>query len=593
MADRIGKSRGEGLPGNASFRAAALATDDVPVWNNTTKKWEVNQKSTFGTTDHTALTNIGTNTHAQIDTHIADATLHFTEASIDHGSIAGLADNDHPQYARIATNETITGAWTFNVDAVDFILQDPSLVTTNVLWYDNSELQMNIGTDDVDILFRGNAAFDTDHVLAFNNTVDATPDIDFGSEIGEKLSLWGTSYGIGIEGSTMFFRASGQFRWYPDTAPNTGDAGVSEIMNLSDAGLLTLPRLRLTATDDLSTSSTLHAFQVGPSTGANIGMDGNEIMARSNGATSTLNLNINGGTVATGGPLFTVGEIRGDSYIESATGDFRRGSETIYSNDGTTSFMYYNTDIVANTHASGLTMRAASPFLEFRSDDGVTRYGFMQQTSGGAAHWRSEVHGGTMTISAEDAGGTIRTIMSVDPDTTTTLRADTDLILEADVGVDFIYCDADADVALYHNATEEARTASSADSDQYTGMWAKDEAQTFRPLGFAVTPRTDFAANLTVTEVHWGRMLRHSSGTAHNLTFTSETRIPNDAYIIINNGTTSGGVVTLVSSGTTWRHYTGSAITSTTGNLSLASGGVAVVYKLTDTVHHIWGVGIS
>ena len=48
--------------------------------------------------DHTAIQNIGTNTHGQIDTHIGDATIHFTEASIDHGAIAGLADDDHTQY---------------------------------------------------------------------------------------------------------------------------------------------------------------------------------------------------------------------------------------------------------------------------------------------------------------------------------------------------------------------------------------------------------------------------------------------------------------------------------------------------------------
>lgn len=33
-----------------------------------------------------------------IDSHTSDATIHFTEASIDHGSIAGLGDDDHTQY---------------------------------------------------------------------------------------------------------------------------------------------------------------------------------------------------------------------------------------------------------------------------------------------------------------------------------------------------------------------------------------------------------------------------------------------------------------------------------------------------------------
>ncbi|KKK72649.1 hypothetical protein LCGC14_2901760, partial [marine sediment metagenome] len=57
--------------------------------------------------DHDALTNYA-------------ADEHFTEASIDHGSIAGLSDNDHTQYAQIAAAESITGVWSFGAVQVNF-----------------------------------------------------------------------------------------------------------------------------------------------------------------------------------------------------------------------------------------------------------------------------------------------------------------------------------------------------------------------------------------------------------------------------------------------------------------------------------------
>ena len=53
-------------------------------------------------------------------------------------------------------------------------------------------------------------------------------------------------------------------------------------------GLASLPRLRLTATDDASETSTGHAFQIGPDNGVNLIIDGNEVLGRNNGALSPI-----------------------------------------------------------------------------------------------------------------------------------------------------------------------------------------------------------------------------------------------------------------------------------------------------------------
>jgi hypothetical protein len=65
--------------------------------------------------DHTAISNIGTNSHAAIDTHIADGTTHFTEASIDHTAISNIGTNSH---AAIDTH-IADGTIHFTLEAVD------------------------------------------------------------------------------------------------------------------------------------------------------------------------------------------------------------------------------------------------------------------------------------------------------------------------------------------------------------------------------------------------------------------------------------------------------------------------------------------
>jgi hypothetical protein len=45
--------------------------------------------------DHTQISNIGTKTHVEIDTHIDDDTLHYLEEDISHENIQDIGSNAH------------------------------------------------------------------------------------------------------------------------------------------------------------------------------------------------------------------------------------------------------------------------------------------------------------------------------------------------------------------------------------------------------------------------------------------------------------------------------------------------------------------
>ena len=76
--------------------------------------------------------------------------------------------------------------------------------------------------------------------------------------------------------------------------------------------------IRLTSTTDASLSSTDHAFQVGADASTNVCIDTNEIIARNNGSTSQLNLNVSGGDIKMGNSDTTV-QIIGDIEVEDGS----------------------------------------------------------------------------------------------------------------------------------------------------------------------------------------------------------------------------------------------------------------------------------
>lgn len=186
------------------------------------------------------------------------------------------------------------------------------------------------------------------------------------------------------------------------------------------AGVLTGQALRLTTTTDVSLSSTGHAFQIGPSAGINLRMDGDEIAAVNNGAASALNVQPDGGTVAffgtTAGTMSLLGNLSqsgasgghtirttGDSFDRLgmfASGSLGFGSGAIAQDI----FVYRNAggllqiDGATLTTLSATVQRSADTSPAYKSmvtGDTVNRW---EMQAGGKMSWGPGVAGALDTV---------------------------------------------------------------------------------------------------------------------------------------------------------------------------------------------------
>jgi hypothetical protein len=90
------------------------------------------------------------------------------------------------------------------------------------------------------------AQLNSNQTFTGNNTIAPTVSLSFGSQTRQMLNLWGTKYGIGVQGLTTYFRtdnadANNGFIWYKggvhnDAYLNAG--GGTEMMHLLGSGLI-------------------------------------------------------------------------------------------------------------------------------------------------------------------------------------------------------------------------------------------------------------------------------------------------------------------------------------------------------------------
>jgi len=168
------------------------------VSTNSGTEWATVSGGTGGTTDHTELSNIGTNTHVQIDTHIANITTNPHSVTKTNVGLSSVPNTDFT--TPVGNNTTHRGLTTGNPHSVT----KTEIGLSNV---PNTDFTTPVGANTTHrTTTSGNPHIvDADDVncLAKDNTTAFTPDADYepatkkyvDDNSGGSSSLFGSGYG--------------------------------------------------------------------------------------------------------------------------------------------------------------------------------------------------------------------------------------------------------------------------------------------------------------------------------------------------------------------------------------------------------------
>ena len=238
--------------------------------------------------------------------------LTFTE--LDNGTDTvdiGVGTNDSPAFQRlsltIARNDTPT------ISLPDL---DPDAVGTGgthlKVEVDASAPGIRIGTTDKPIItFVSQDGQDVSYIEA---------DGGFSANAATATTATTATNAINVDVANDTGNAEHPITFIDDTSPDGGYEALKANANIKanpSTGNITAAGIRLTSTTDASATSTGHAFQSGPTTGANVIINGNEVMARNNGVVAPLHINPDGGAVSFNNSVNTKVRIEGGHVTAS------------------------------------------------------------------------------------------------------------------------------------------------------------------------------------------------------------------------------------------------------------------------------------
>ena len=322
--------------------------------------------------------------------------------------------------------------------------------------------------------------------------------------------------------------------------------------------------------------------------------------------------------------------------------------------DGSASIYHAGANVVrAQTDGAGLIIHS-----DGNTDTESRRLLFEHQNGSRRAHIghdsettfsiESNIHGAPIALRGEDAGGTLRTLLSADPDggaelyhtgnlrfRTTSLAVDVigsaadtarvdmyqsdgstligrlgflssnDLFINNEINsgavrlrgrnsgasvTNILFGDPNGGVALYFQDTSQLSTVSETASGNLSGALVRHRSGTNFTVGLSTLPIVTVNAARTISGDDWHRTLIHDESTARTWTFNTETTVPNGAVMwCINHGT---GQLTLAQgAGVTISRYQGLQAPAS-GNVVLPQGAWVTVLKVGNSAYYVTGARV-